>query len=210
MEERNELSDILLVDNEMGNKPQKRKKLLIIIALLVLLFVFVLIIMKAINRPNGPVSVVDDDLLPVVTNIDKTANMIDETTETEINSTLPTLSEIEEVNEANDSNDVAIVNEPSITTPVGSKPKQSTTKIASVSKGKYYIQIGSFSKGAPSKDFLQKVEQKNYNLSQEEAISNSKKIIKVFIGPYNTEKEARDVLPKIKQDIAKDAFLLKK
>lgn len=209
MEDRNELSDILLTD-ETVDKAQKRKRLLLIVALLILLFVLILVVMKILNNPNEPVSLVDDSLVPTGPVIETPNEYGEPQTPLEV---MPTLSNIEEIEETN-------VAAPVITTPIitNQEPKPTATqtteatKTASsgtVIKGKYYIQVGSFAK-TPSKDFLKKIEQKNYSSAKEEIVINSRKTTKLFIGPYNTEKEARDILPKIKQDIVKDAFLLKK
>lgn len=51
MEERNELSDIVLEKDE-GSKNMKLKRILVIAAVLVLLFLAVLIIMRALNKPE--------------------------------------------------------------------------------------------------------------------------------------------------------------
>jgi DedD protein len=51
MEDKNELSDIVL-DKEDGTKGMKLKRILVIAAVLVLLFLAVLIIMRAINTPE--------------------------------------------------------------------------------------------------------------------------------------------------------------
>jgi len=51
MEERNELSDIVLEKDE-GSKNMKLKRVLVIAAVLVLLFLAVLIIMRALNKPD--------------------------------------------------------------------------------------------------------------------------------------------------------------
>jgi len=256
MLERNELSDILLMDN-LADRTQRKKRLLLIVASLLILFVLILAIVKTLNKPSGLNPVVGDDLLPIVTQQNGTT---DETTSLSQNE-MPTLSQIEEIkNESDEIKEpdsvvpnvtVPSVSTPNITTPnvttpvvvvpevvkqnqTAPKPEQTapkptqttpattpkvatqttpkvtqTTPSQTVSKGKYYIQVGAFAE-TPSKDFMRKIEQKNYNFVQEEVVSNSRKITKVFIGPYNSEEEARNVLLKVREDIVKDAFLLKK
>jgi len=50
MEEKNELSDIILDKND--NKSMKIKRILIIVALMILVFLVVLVVMKVINKPT--------------------------------------------------------------------------------------------------------------------------------------------------------------
>ena len=53
MEDKNELSDIVLEKND-GNKSQNFKRILVGAAVLVLVFLVVLIVMRALNKPQTP------------------------------------------------------------------------------------------------------------------------------------------------------------
>jgi len=50
MEEKNELSDIILEKDD--NKSMKVKRILIIVALMILVFLVVLVVMKVVNKPD--------------------------------------------------------------------------------------------------------------------------------------------------------------
>lgn len=229
-DKKNELDDILLSDYDSLDTSSKRKKILVIVASLLLLFVIILIIMKVINRPDEISSLVDDNLIPVVTQPNATTNIstpivsANDTNgssvivESVTNDTMPKLSDIEDVKEP-------VVTTPSLETapstattkeqtkPATTNTKPSTTKSVKASskpvKNKYYIQVGSFAKNTPNRDFLTKIEQRRYNYILYDSKIGSQSVTKVLIGTYNNELEARNALPTIRKNIAQDAFLFK-
>jgi len=95
-----------------------------------------------------------------------------------------------------------------------SKPKQVVAKkqdnpyyIDKRAKGKYYLQVGSFSVFEPNEKFLKSITDKGFSYKYHEVTINSKKINKVLIGPFSTKKEARDALRTVRSSVEAGAFL---
>jgi DedD protein len=80
--------------------------------------------------------------------------------------------------------------------------KQTTAK-------SYYIQVGSFSKYKPNKNFLDSILNLGYKYKYHKVTRNSKVLNKVLVGPFYTEKEARSALRTIRSKIEAGAFLIK-
>jgi DedD protein len=96
--------------------------------------------------------------------------------------------------------------------PIIKKEIKPTVKV--IEKGKYYIQVAALLKNAaPNKRFLQLIEKQgfHYELYHTYIIKNSQKIkvTKILIGPFNSKKEAKKLLPKIKRTISQTAFIFK-
>jgi len=81
-------------------------------------------------------------------------------------------------------------------------PKSSAT-------GRYYIQVGSFSIYEPNKKFLKSIVDKGYNYKYHKVNQGSSTISKILVGPYRTEKEVRSALKSVRRDIVAGAFLTK-
>lgn len=75
--------------------------------------------------------------------------------------------------------------------------------------GKYYIQVGSFAKYAPSKSFLDKISNRGYTYTYHKVTRNGNTLNKVLVGPFRTESAAREALPVIKRSVEPGAFLTK-
>jgi DedD protein len=215
MEEKNELSDILL-EQKNYNKTTQIKRLIVIAVLLVLLFILVVLIMKFISKPDGDTTIVyptlnqpntiknDDEIL--------VANISTETIE-EINVTtnetfVITSTENETIEVEN------ITNVPPVkptTSPLKTQttvtPAKSPQKniVQSAIKSGHYIQIGSFL-NSPNKNFLDNIAKKDYEYHLYKTNIKSKQVTIVLIGPYPSETSARDALLDVKAAIAKDAF----
>lgn len=87
---------------------------------------------------------------------------------------------------------------------------QQEVKKAKVKNSKaFYIQVGSFSKYAPNKKFLDSILTKGYKYKYHKLTKNSKTLTKVLVGPFYSEKEARAALIVIRSDIEAGAFLTK-
>lgn len=76
-------------------------------------------------------------------------------------------------------------------------------------KGKYYVQVGSFAKYAPSKKFLNKITQRGYTYTYHKVTHNGRTLKKVLVGPFKTQSAAREALPIIKRSVERGAFLTK-
>ncbi|MGB5964811.1 MAG: secretin N-terminal domain-containing protein [Sulfurimonadaceae bacterium] len=76
--------------------------------------------------------------------------------------------------------------------------------------GQYYIQVGSFTKHAPSKTFLDKIANRGYTYTFHNVTSNGKTLNKVLVGPFKTHSAAREALPVIKRSVESGAYLIKR
>ena len=91
-----------------------------------------------------------------------------------------------------------------------SKRVVKTKEAATAEAGSYFIQVGSFSKSSPSKEFLDKIRSRGYTYNMfHQPNSNGKTLTKVLIGPFKTEAAAREALPVIKKRVMPTAFLIK-
>ncbi len=76
-------------------------------------------------------------------------------------------------------------------------------------KKAYYIQVGSFSKKQPRKQFLNSITKLGYNYEFYKLIKNSKMLNKVLVGPFYTHEKAKESLIILKGKIEKGSFLIK-
>jgi DedD protein len=226
--EEHELSDILLEQkNFKNNTVIKIKRLLVITILLILLFVVVLMIMKFINKNDEqPQNKLTQTMLEESSNIQTPAvlSLTEENNsllQSEISTMENTSSQTTTITEIS-SSITEIPNETSIMpTPQEIKPieivkqpvqSQQIKSVASSNaaqnnvKNGWYIQVSS-STNAPVKSFLDNIAKKGYSHHQYKTTVNSKQVIKVLVGPYNSDKEARTALLDVKSDISKDAFV---
>ena len=89
-----------------------------------------------------------------------------------------------------------------------SKPK-AVVKPQATSTVKYYIQVGSFSKYEPNKKFLKSITDLGYKYTYHKVTLNAKTLNKVLIGPFKTQKEANSAKRVIRAKIEPGAFLVK-
>ncbi len=86
-----------------------------------------------------------------------------------------------------------------------SKPKTTASKPAL--KGNYYVQVGSFGRFSPDKNFLQKITSNCYTYNLNTVTVAGKEVTKVLVGPYTTDKAARKDIQDIRAKIEPGAFL---
>ncbi|MDR1284923.1 MAG: SPOR domain-containing protein [Campylobacteraceae bacterium] len=213
MEEKNELSDILL-EQKSSNKITQIKRLVVITVLLVLIFMLVILIMKLISKPKSdevvvyPTSINTPDNEIVVANISIVEEDYGDT-------------QTNETNESNETLAIAVIEtniEPIIQTPpvkATPPPQVASTVVKSplidtsnTVKSGHYIQVGSFS-NPPNKSFLDNIVKKDYEYHLYKTAVKSKQVTIVLIGPYSSENSARNALLDVKAFIAKDAFYKK-
>jgi len=228
MEDKNELSDILL-DQKGPNTMVKIKRLAVIAVLLILLFVLVLMIMKLIGKGEDTSGTLTDSLLSQTSPQDaadvgvNTTNLydipLDNAVEANNTTTADTTTVIVE-------DDAINVSPPDIAPPVTvvtppkatSVPKQTTvtppktttsasTATSSVPSG-HYIQVGAFS-NVPNKSFLNSVTRGGYQYQLYKTTIKSQPMVKVLVGPFKSEAAARMELPSVKSSVAKDAMYSK-
>ncbi|MDR1554789.1 MAG: SPOR domain-containing protein [Campylobacteraceae bacterium] len=214
MEEKNELSDILL-EQKSSNKITQIKRLAVITVLLVLLFVLVILIMRLISKPEGEEVTVyptpTNVNIPVYNNeiITENISAITKGDDVQPNETINETSSAITVIETNIvpvETPPAKTVTPAKTQTVPAKSLQTDTK--STVKSGHYIQVGSFS-NPPNKSFLDNIAKKDYQYNLHKTTIKSKQVTIVLIGPYPSESLARDELLEIKTSISKDAFYKK-
>ncbi len=236
MEEKNELNDIIL---NKGNSNSSNKKILLAIASLAIVLIIVVVIMNRLNsndnsnlpgailppEPTQSAQVEEDPLFEPVNVEEEVIN--DNTENSNVDEIAQKLKEesvgdIEDEDEDEDVVEETIDAPPPISKPkVISKhvePKRVTTKkltpkahksVLVAKKGIYYIQVGSFSKYKPDQKFLGKIKNAGFEYSFKKLHTNGKVISKVLIGPFNSDKEARSALKKVRSKIERGAFLTK-
>ena len=87
--------------------------------------------------------------------------------------------------------------------------KKEVPKAQTSSAKAYFVQVGSFSKYAPNKKFLDSILNQGYRYKFHKVTRNSKILNKVLVGPFYNEVEARAALRTIRSNIEAGAFLTK-
>lgn len=233
MEDKNELSDIILEKDD--NKSMKIKRILIIAALMILVFLVVLVVMRVINKPNPtsntsklilppqPITKQveqqkEDDLfkqVPIVEEEDKKESfeeMVKSLKDKEIKKQEIIEPNIEQIKEQLQEKVIAKIEPKQIVETKKVEPKQVAKKIEKINtstvatKG-VYIQVGATLRLTPSKKFLAQIAVKDYGYRLLPIDINGKKVTKILVGPYANTTEAKQVLADIKTNINKDAFI---
>jgi DedD protein len=223
MEEKNELSDILL-EQKSSSKITQFKRLVVIAVLLILLFVLVILIMKFISKPDGDETeaypTLQQQIDPEKSVIEIPASNISVETIEESNTTNNETNEtFANIFTENHTTPVIIETPPVATAKTPKTPTTTTTQpvqtnvAASIQnsntvKSGHYIQVGSFS-NPPNKTFLDNIAKKDYEYHLYKTAIKSKQVTLVLVGPYPSESVARDTLLDVKATISKDAFYKK-
>jgi DedD protein len=234
MEDKNELSDIVLEKDD--NKALKTKRVLVITALLVLVFLLVLVVMKLINKPDTneeqsklllpPEPAVtqettkkDDQLFKQVPIIqeDETdkkesfEEMVKNLKEKEIQkgkeSTAAPQPQKEEVKPPQQPQTPQIEEVKKVQTATPPKKEVSKEPTPTNATNGIYIQVGATSKYTPSKKFLARIQSKNYTYKLLPITINGKKVTKILVGPFANNSSAKKSLEDVKKEINKDAFI---
>ena len=229
MEDKNELSDIVL--EKTDNKTLKTKRVLIIIAILIIIFLAVILSMKLINKPTQnsepklilppqPTTSIkkakkDEQLFKQVPIIkektdkkDSFENMVKSLKE----------KEIQKTNKNNLKQPIAKKEVPKVVkTPkvihtvvnpiVKAKAKKVIRTTSNRATSGVYIQVGATSKYSPDKKYLKKITDKKYTYKLLPMVIKGKKITKILIGPFKTNKAAKANMSDVKKSINKNAFL---
>lgn len=85
------------------------------------------------------------------------------------------------------------------------EPKKQASATSNLSKGSY-IQLASLSKFNPNATLIKKIKEQGYAYHIYETSVNGKKVVKVLVGPFNTN-ELTVNMEKIKKDISDKAFV---
>jgi DedD protein len=211
--ENNELNDIIL--NKSGSA-NSNKKIILAVATLGVILIIVVMLMNSLSSSGT------DNLPQAVLPPQPQAETIDDATQE------PLFEEIEVVEESDNTDanleqiaqklkEESTVEEEVIVVPV--KPKaptvaqtpskkvapKSTPALKSTSSIAYYVQVGSFSKYEPNKKFLTSIK----NLGFTYKYHKVNKLNKVLVGPFKTEKEAKDARRVLRAKVEPGSFLVK-
>ena len=234
MEEKNELGDIIL---NKGSKQGGNKKIILAAATLGIILIVVVLLMNTLNSDNEnnlPQSALPPKPLkeepkasgqkeePLFEDVE----VIEEDTPNKENAQEQKLEEIAQKlkakNEGVEPPKVEEVNEPVVSHEKAHTEKQKVkrkenaqlhakrplrTVTHKAKHGNYYIQVGSFSKYKPNKHFLASIKKAGFEYTFHKAIVHGRHVTKVLVGPFQTEKEARRALAKVRKSIEKHAFL---
>ena len=215
MDNKNELSDIVLEKSD--EKRVKTKRVFIIISILIILFLIVLLFMKLLNRsdnkktpnlalpPEPTVNVKevnkDSELFKQVPIIKENVAKKDN-----INNIVKNLKNKATEENKKGKNEVAkIPKKEEIKTVVKPIVQHVVKKTKSV-KG-IYVQVGATSKLTPSKNFLKKIRGEKFSYKLLPINIKGKKITKILVGPFKSRRKAEQNLIKIKKSLNKNAYI---
>jgi DedD protein len=197
MEEKNELNDIIL---NKGSSAANNKKIILAVATLGVVLIIVVLLMNSIssdNNENLPQAVLPPDPREI-----KQENVEE-----------PLFEEVEVIEDNTKTNNLDNIaqrlkeeSEQEVAVPVVPKPKPQpkpvyvekskeskpsvSYKQSSTGEKLYYAQVGSFSKYEPNKKFLKSITDKGFAYTYKKVGT----LNKVLIGPFDNQKEAREVL----------------
>ncbi|MEA3372110.1 MAG: SPOR domain-containing protein [Campylobacterota bacterium] len=215
MEEKNELNDIIL---NKGGSNAGNKKVLLAIATLAIVLIIVVVIMNRISADSNehlpqavlppeptdiPALVEDDPLFEPVPIIEE---------EPAKNDNLDKIAQ--KLKKESLAEEEVVVIEPvakpqPVVKPTPKPVAKPAVKPKAVAEGKYYIQVGSFSKYAPNKKFIKLITDNGYSYTYHKVVRSGKTINKVLVGPFENEAAARKAIPVIRKKIESGAFLTK-
>ena len=219
MNDKNELSDIVL--NKNGSS-SSNKKIILAVATLGIILIIVVMLMNSLSSQstnNLPQAVLPPEpKAQTLTNETGNDEPLFQDVEVIQDNTSPDeeLDKIAKKLKQESTEEVKVITAPKKVTPkTNIKKVKSVKKSAAVtapqatSSVKYYIQVGSFSKYKPNKKFLKSITNLGYKYKYHKVKVNSKFLNKVLIGPFKTQKEANDAKRVIRAKIEPGAFLVK-
>jgi len=229
MEENNELNDIILNKSGSGSKS---KKLLLAIATLTLVLIIVLVIMNSLKsdgdaelshadtpvEPSAPTEIIDEPLFEPVEvieegnnataseNLDQIAQKIKQeslqTTAVPAAQPKPAPVSPAAASKPEPKPIAATVKTPVIKTAKPSAPSAATAQ--SSAAGEYYIQVGYFAK-EPTKALFERLKASGLKYTTVPKGTATK----VLVGPFQSEKAARDVLGTVRKNVEAGAYIVK-
>jgi len=221
MDDKNELSDIVLNKNSTSGS---NKKIVLAVATLGIVLIIVVMLMNSMNsnstenlpqavlppKPQKEVTqenVQEDPLFEEVEVIED-----ESTTDAELDKIAQKLKQESQIETPKSA--------PVKKTPVKKVPvvkKKTVTKVSpayttkkkvshtATSSIKYYIQVGSFSKYEPNKKFLQKIKSLGFPYTYHKVGT----LNKVLVGPFKTREEANNAKKVLRTKVEPGAFLVK-
>ena len=225
MEEKNELNDIIL---NKGTTTGGNKKIILAVATLGVILIIVVMLMNTLTSngtDNLPQAVLPPEpqisSIPVV----EEEPLFEEVEVIQEDSQSDNLDNIAQKLKQESLAEVEVVEEPvvAVAKPIVKKKKhvakkstakrvvkkRATHRNTIATTDAYYIQVGSFSKYAPNKKFLKSITNRGYNYKYHKVTVKGKTLNKVLVGPFKTEKEAKNARTNIRLSIEPGAFLVK-
>lgn len=220
MEEKNELNDIIL---NKGAGSSSNKKIILAVAALGVILIIVVMLMNSLTSSgtdNLPQAVLPPEPQVQAQNELEEEPLFEEVEviqdESQNNADLDQIAQRLKQESQADAAPTQVEETPKkVITPVKEVPKKveapkpTPTQKSVAATDAYYIQVGSFSKYEPNKQFLSSITDKGFRYKYHKVTANSKTLTKVLVGPFNTEKEARDALRTVRSSIEAGAFLTK-
>lgn len=221
MDEKRELNDIIL---NKGASNNGNKKIILAVATLGVILIIVVMLMNTLTSngtDNLPQAVLPPEPTPKISAQTEEEPLFEDVEVVqEVNSNNSNLDKIAQKLKEESQQEAQVVQEEEITNvpdPVAKTPKAveqtkqqpSVTAPKTSTTGNYYVQVGSFSKYAPNKNFLKSITDKGFSYKYHKVTQNSKTINKVLVGPFESEKDARSALRVIRSGVEAGAFLIK-
>ncbi|ADN09453.1 SPOR domain-containing protein [Sulfurimonas autotrophica] len=208
MNDKNELSDIVL--NKNGSS-SSNKKIILAVATLGIILIIVVMLMNSLSSQgtdNLPQAVLPPEPQAQVATQKATEEPLFEDVEViqDNASSDEDLDKIAQKLKQESAQEQKVVAAPK---KVVTKKKKVAPKPQATSTVKYYIQVGSFSKYEPNKKFLKSITDLGYKYTYHKVKINAKTLNKVLIGPFKTQKEANNAKRVIRAKIEPGAFLVK-
>lgn len=217
MDDKNELSDIVL---NKGNASGSNKKLVLAIATLGVVLIIVVMLMNSMN--SGSTDNLPQAVLPpkpqkeVAQQSVKDEPLFEEVQVMEDDASSDAdLDKIAQKLKQESTAEEAITPAKVKTVPVATKkpvkkitkaaPKQTKVSKKATLSVKYYIQVGSFSKYKPNKKFLASIKSLGFSYKFHKVGS----LNKVLVGPFKTRKEANSAKRVLRAKVEPGAFLVK-
>lgn len=222
MEEKNELNDIIL---NKGGTVNNNKKIILSVATLGVILIIVVMLMSSLtssgtdNLPQAVLppepkvktqtSPIDEPLFEEVEVIEENSASNDKLDQITQKLKQESQQEVEKVEEIKTPEVVVIATQKPQPKPEVKKPAPVIKPVQKSTTPKHYIQVGSFSKYAPNKKFLNSITNQGYKYKYHKTTKNSKTLNKVLVGPFKNEREARIALRNVRKNIESGAFLTK-
>jgi DedD protein len=221
MDDKNELSDIVLNKNSASGS---NKKIVLAVATLGIVLIIVVMLMNSMN--SGSTENLPQAVLPPKPQKEIAQEKIDEeplfeevqvmeddsSSDADLDKIAQKLKQESRENQVNRAPAKAAapaVKKPSTPKPVVKKATPKPTKKAvtqvATSGIKYYIQVGSFSKYEPNKKFLNSIKNLGYNYKYHKV----GKLNKVLVGPFKSRSEANSAKKVLRAKVEPGAFLVK-
>ena len=221
MDQNNELNDIIL---NKGAAANSNKKIILAVATLGVILIIVVMLMNSLssnNNENLPqailppqpqtktiVAAADEPLFEEVDVVEEDMN-----NDSNLDQIAQKLKE-----ESLEEKEASVEIIEAVQTPVTQSPEKKLAKTVTqkkisppkvVATGSYYVQVGSFSKYEPNKQFLKSITDLGFNYKYHTIVKNSKSLNKVLVGPFNSEKEAKNARRVLRAKVEPGAFLVK-